>query len=200
MKLSTKVSLACHIPTKKAFRGFAKIRQNVFIYSGVRRFEPRCRDTHPTLLYLAVRSAVVSWRRVFLFPWKCSYLEFSFWWEDDFNSAQVKILLSNIDSNCHLSPIVYDLSFCQSSPKNWKTEKLLEIAVVRANCFQSFRKFRVSCWFGTGFYVSCHFGVRNGIHGNLVCKNPRNIPGIQEKMKHFQLDDEPNHYMKKTGF
>ena len=107
----------------------------------------------------------------FLFPWKCSYLEFSFWWEDDFNSAQVKILLSKIDSNCHLSPIVYDLSFCQSSPKNWKTEKLLEIAVVGANFFRSFWKFRVSCWFGTGFYVSCHFGVRNGIHGNLVCKN-----------------------------
>ena len=79
------------------------------------------------------------------FPWKCSYLEFSFWWEDDFNSAQVKILLSKIDSNCHLSPIVYDLSFCQSSPKNWKTEKLLEIAVVGANCFRSFWKFRVSC-------------------------------------------------------
>ncbi len=65
MKLSMKVSLACHIPTKKAFRGFAKIRQNVFIYSGVRRFEPRCRDTHPTLLYLTVRSVVVSWRSFF---------------------------------------------------------------------------------------------------------------------------------------
>ena len=62
--------------TKKAFWAFAKIRQNFFIHSGVKRFEPRCCDTgrhspYGPLLYLTVRTVVVAWR-FFLFTWTCS--------------------------------------------------------------------------------------------------------------------------------